>query len=216
MRAVPVLLVAAAVLVAWVALPTPAVGTPAAAVSSVCIAHHPLSIPGGFDPYYTGGCTGHDEPELDPVSSAAGSARDLTWSVILPADGTVPVSTVGPTFWFGGTVTDPNSLFGQAFVELQFYPDATVTKCTPDGGFQLLNTPNVYTVCSPVWKVTPQGTAEQAAFNAMLTDGTPGQPLLMHASDQLTIHWFTTPAKDGFHVTVHDLTTGGSGTIVLN
>ena len=51
----------------------------------------------------------------------------------------------------------------------------------------------------------------------MLTDGTgPNNPLLMHAGDTITVHWFTTPANDGFHVTVTDLTTGGSGTIILN
>jgi len=36
-----------------------------------------------------------------PVSSAPGSARDLTWTVVLPANGTFPVDLVGPTFWFG-------------------------------------------------------------------------------------------------------------------
>src|SRR5215472_3389034 len=72
-----------------------------------CIAHHP-SIYGEYQARYTGGCSGHDEPELDPVSSLAGSARDLTWTVVLPSDGSVPVSAVGPTFWWGGTVTDPN------------------------------------------------------------------------------------------------------------
>src|SRR5260370_42465280 len=57
--------------------------------------------------WYTGACSGHDEPELDPVSSAPGSAQDLTWTAILPKDGTVPVAEVGPTFWGGGTVTRP-------------------------------------------------------------------------------------------------------------
>jgi hypothetical protein len=38
------------------------------------------------------GCSGHDEPELDPVSSLAGSAQDLTWTAVLPSDGAVPVS----------------------------------------------------------------------------------------------------------------------------
>src|SRR5258707_12409067 len=84
----------------------------------------------------TGGCSGHDEPELDPVSSLAGSAQDLTWTAVLPKDGTVPVSAVGPTFWWGGTVTDPNphALFGQAFLEGQFYPDAVVSSCNSAGG----------------------------------------------------------------------------------
>ena len=127
----------------------------------------------------------------------------------------------GPAFWFGGTVSDPSSLFGQAFVELQFYPDALVTNCTPGGGFVVKHSPNTYTVCSPVFKLTQTGTKgvfhETAAFNAMLADSSsPKNPLVMHAGDTITIHWYTTPAQDGFHVTVTDLTTRGSGTIVLN
>ncbi len=218
MRILPVVAISLVVSLASFLLmvPAPAAAASGSGTPSVCIAHHPLEIPGGFGPYYSGGCTGHDEPELDPVSSAPGSARDLTWDVVLPTDGAVPVSAVGPTFWFGGTVTDPHSLFGQAFVELQFYPDAVVTKCTNDGGFHVLFAPNAYSACSPVWEVTPQGTSEQAAFNAMLTDGTPGLPLIMHGGDEILVHWFTTSAADGFHVTVTDLTAGGSGTIVLN
>ena len=194
---------------------------PARADSAACIAHHPRYVEGSFEVEYLSGCSGHDEPELFPVSAAKHSGRELTWTVVLPADGTVPVSATGPTFWFGGTVTDPTSLFGQAFVELQFYPDALVTNCTPHGGFVLKYSPNTYTVCSPVWKLTAQGTPgkfhETAAFNAMLTDdSSPKNPLVMHAGDTITIHWYTTPAQDGYHVTVTDLTTGGSGTIVLN
>jgi hypothetical protein len=194
---------------------------PARADSSGCIAHRPLYIEGSFEVRYDAGCSGHDEPELDPVSSAPGSARDLTWTIVLPTDGSSPVSATGPTFWFGGTVTDPTSLFGQAFVELQFYPDALVTNCTPNGGFVVKNVPNAYTACSPVWKLTQTGTPgvfhETAAFNAMLTDsGSPGMPLVMTAGDTVTIHWYVTPEQDGFHVTVTDVTTQHSGTIVLN
>jgi hypothetical protein len=151
----------------------------------------------------------------------AGSARELTWTVVLPTDGSFSVAATGPTFWFGGTVSDPNSLFGQAFVELQFYPDSIVTNCTANGGFIVKYSPNTYSVCSPVWKLTATGNKgvfhETAAFNAMLTDGT-GQnnPLIMHAGDTITVHWYTTAAQDGFHVTVTDLNAGGSGTIVLN
>ena len=195
------------------------------AASAGCYAHRPKYIEGIFEVKYDSGCTGHDEPELDPVSKAPGSARDLTWKVVLPSDGSGPgsslVSAVGPTFWFGGTVTDPKSLFGQAFVELQFYPDAIVSSCGQDGGFEVKFAPNTYSVCSPVWRLTSTGQKgvfhETAAFNAMLTDGTgPNNPLIMHAGDTITVHWFTTAAQDGFHVTVSDLTTGGSGTIVLN
>jgi hypothetical protein len=66
-------------------------GRPARAGSG-CIAHHPNYIQGKLEVTYEAGCTGHDEPELAPVSSAPGSARDLTWTVVLPSDGAVPVA----------------------------------------------------------------------------------------------------------------------------
>jgi hypothetical protein len=186
-----------------------------------CLAHHPQYISGQIEVSYSPGCVGHDEPELDPVSSAPGSARDVTWTAVLPTDGASNVSDVGPTFWFGGTVTDPKSLFGQAFVELQFYPDSLVGRCFADGGFSVTFSPNTYTACSPVFKIVPTGGKskflETAAFNAMLEDSAdPGNPLVMHAGDTITVHYFVTPAADGFHITVTDLSTGHNGTIVLN
>lgn len=195
--------------------------SPAHAQGSGCLAHHPRYADGTFEVKYDAGCTGHDEPELDPLSNAPGSARDLTWTAVLPKGGAFPVSATGPTFWFGGTVTDPKSLFGQSFVELQFYPDSIVTTCTQGGGFIVKFAADTYSACSPVFRLTSTGQKgvfhETAAFNAMLTDGTgPKHPLIMHAGDTITVHWFITPAQDGFHVTVTDLTTGGSGTIVLN
>ena len=188
---------------------------------TACLAHHPQYIEGKFEVTYDAGCTGHDEPELDPVSSAPGSARDLTWTAVLPTGGQHRVSDVGPTFWFGGTVSDPKSLFGQSFVELQFYPDSIVGKCFPDGAFSVAFAPDTYSACSPVFRLTATGQKgvlhETAAFNAMLEDSAnPGNPLAMHAGDTITIHYFDTPAHDGYHITVTDLTTGGSGTIILN
>jgi hypothetical protein len=187
---------------------------------SGCIAHRPNYIEDVFEVGYAAGCSGHDEPELDPVSSAPGSARDLTWTVVLGSDGLFPVAATGPTFWFGGTVTDPNSLFGQAFYELQFYPDSIVTNCNPNGAFVLKYAPNTYSVCSPVWAITQTGQKgvyhEPAAFNAMLTDGASKSALIMHAGDTITVHAYTTAAEDGFHLTVTDRTTGHAGTIVLN
>jgi hypothetical protein len=192
-----------------------------AQTATACLAHHFQYIEGQFEVRYEPGCTGHDEPELDPVSSAPGSARDLTWTVVLPSDGpSTLVSDVGPTFWFGGAVTDPKSLFGQAFVELQFYPDAIVKNCYPNGAFSVSFAANTYTACSPVFALIEDSNGkfrEPAAFNAMLTDGTGNKnPLLMHAGDTITVHYFVTAAQDGFHITVSYLTTGGSGTIVLN
>ncbi|HET6933665.1 MAG TPA: hypothetical protein VFI72_02425 [Candidatus Angelobacter sp.] len=187
-----------------------------------CLAHHPQYIPGQIEVSYSQGCTGHDEPEIMPVSSRPGSATDLTWTAVLPAGGRSAVSDVGPTFWFGGTVNDPKSLFNQAFVELQFYPDSLVAKCFADGSFSVNFAADTYTACSPVFKLVPNNTSahsftETTAFNAMLEDSTtPGSPLVMHAGDTITVHYFVTPEADGFHITVTDLTTGHSGTIVLN
>src|SRR5215831_567982 len=78
----------------------------AGASTAACLAHVPSGLGEDWYDFYTPGCTGHDEPELDPVSSASRSAQNITWRVQLPADGTFPVSSVGPTFWFGGTVKD--------------------------------------------------------------------------------------------------------------
>lgn len=178
---------------------------------SVCIGHHPQEYV-----WYTHSCTGHDEPELDPVSNHAGSARDITWTLVLPTDGTTAVDSVGPTFWIGGTVTDPTSLFGQAFLELQFYPNSLLKGCSSGGGFNVTYAPGVYTACSPVWRVSQHGSAESAAFNAMLTDSASGGPLTMHAGDSITDHQYVTAAQDGMHITVADQTTGHSGTIILN
>jgi hypothetical protein len=182
-----------------------------------CIARHPT----GSSEYainYTGGCSGHDEPELDPVSSLPGSARNLTWTAVLPKDGTVPVSAVGPTFWWGGTVTDPNphALFGQAFLELQFYPDAIVHNCSSDGGFNITYAPDKFSVCSPVWQVSSTSNSENAAFNAELYNGSSSQPLVMNAGDTIRIHFFVSSPGQGWNISVADLTTGQSGTIVLN
>lgn len=203
-----------------VALAIPASAGPAAAQrptgqsGSVCIGRHPNASA----VWYTGACSGHDEPEIDPVSSLPGSAQDLTWTAILPTDGTVPVSAVGPTFWWGGAVTDPNphSLFGQAFLELQFYPDSIVNTCSSDGGFNVTQAANKYSVCSPVWQVSTQSGAENAAFNAELYDGSSHSPLVMNGGDTVQIHFFVASPSQGWNITVTDLTTGHSGTIVLN
>jgi hypothetical protein len=185
-----------------------------------CIAHHPNYVEDVFEPSYVASCTGHDEPEIDPVSSAPHSAKNLTWRFVLPSDGAFPVSATGPTFWFGGTVTDPKSLFGQAFLEVQFYPDALVHNCTPNGGFVVSHAPNVYTVCSPVWSIHTTGQKpvfhEPAAFNAMLTTGSKHQPLVMHAGDTIDVHFHVVSQNQGWHIDVMDESTGGSGTIVLN
>lgn len=46
-------------------------------------------------------------------------------AIAIPASAGAPSVQGQGGFWWGGAVTDPNphSLFGQAFLELQFYPD---------------------------------------------------------------------------------------------
>src|SRR5262245_8847447 len=151
----PLVAVAALVLgSSGLAVATAQSATAATSGASNCFAHH-VNYNSEYPIGYTASCSGHDEPELDPVSSLPGSAQDLTWTAVLPADGTVPVSAVGPTFWFGGTVTDPNpqALFGQAFLEAQFYPDAIVNNCSSAGGFNVTYAPDKFSVCTPVWQV---------------------------------------------------------------
>jgi len=67
---------ARALLVAVVSAVTVAAALPAAAAASsqsLCIGHHPQDFV-----WYTSSCTGHDEPEIDPLSNRAGSAQNLT------------------------------------------------------------------------------------------------------------------------------------------
>jgi len=193
--------------------------------TSACLAH----IPGGLgdddtanlSEYYTSVCTGHDEPELDPVSSAPGSAQDITWHVQLPADGAVPVSSVGPTFWFGGTVHDSNPVkLGLAgFLELQFYPDSFVKSCPSDGGFIVKHAPNIYTACSPVWTLTKKGKSigEPAAFNGMLTDAGGKTAFVMNALDIVDVHIWAPAPGAAYQEQVTDETTGEtSSVLVLN
>ena len=193
-------------------------GTAGASSAAGCLAH----VAGGdlYD-YYTPGCTGHDEPELDPVSSAPESAQNITWRAVLPADGTSPVSSVGPTFWFGGTVkdTNPQKIGGEGFLELQFYPDSFTTRCTPGGGFRLKHEPDVYTACSPVWTIMKRKgkIIEPAAFNGMLRDAAGTGPFVMHARDIVDVHIWAPAPDAAYREQVTDETSGArSSVLVLN
>jgi hypothetical protein len=190
--------------------------------TSACLAH----IPGGLSPaendlseYYQSVCTGHDEPELDPVSSAPGSAQDITWHVQLPADGAFPVSSVGPTFWFGGTVHDSNpvKLGLEGFLELQFYPDSFVKSCPSDGGFIVKHAPDIYTACSPVWTLTKKGKSigEPAAFNGMLTDAGGKTAFVMHALDVVDVHIWAPAPGAAYQEQVTDETTGETSSVLV-
>jgi hypothetical protein len=201
------------ILVAALAMAAPA-GAASGATASGCLARHLPYVENVFEATYRPGCTGHDEPELLPISHRPHSARDLTWKAVLPVDGVFPVAATGPAFWFGGTVRDPHSLFGQSFFELQFYPDSVVRHCAPNGNYSLRHVPNAYSVCAPTWAIV--GQREPAHFNGELFRHGTHRPLVMHGGDTVTVHYFTTRARDGAHVTVRDLTTHQAGTIVLH
>jgi hypothetical protein len=197
-------------------------GSAGASSAASCLAHIVGGLSEDWYDYYTPGCTGHDEPELDPVSSAPGSAQNITWRVALPADGTTTVSSVGPTFWFGGTVkdTNPQKIGGEGFLELQFYPDSFTTRCTQDGGFKLQHEADVYTACSPVWTIEqqPDGSiSEPAAFNGMLMNGAGTGPFVMHALDIVDVHIWARGSGAAYQEQVTDETNGQtSGVLVLN
>jgi hypothetical protein len=184
-----------------------------------CLAHG-VGDPDLLD-YYSGKCTGHDEPELDPVSSAPHSAWNITWRVALPAGGTFPVPSVGPTFWFGGALADANpaKLGGQGFLELQVYPDSLVKRCPDNGGFIIKHSVGVYTACSPVWTLTRRAhyIREPAAFNGMITDSAGTGPLIMHGRDVIDVHIWAPSMHDAYREQITDETTGAtSNVLVLN
>ena len=194
-------------------------GTAGASTAFGCLAHVPGGLGKDWYDAYTPGCTGHDEPELDPVSSASRSAQNITWRVQLPKDGTFPVSSVGPTFWFGGTVKDsnPHKIGQEGFLELQFYPDSLTKNCGSTGSFSLVHAPNVYTACSPVWTLAKKGKqiAEPAAFNGMLTDASGKAPFVMHALDIVDVHIWAPGPSSAYQEQVTDETTGQTSSVMV-
>jgi len=194
-------------------------GTAGASTAFGCLAHVPGGLGKDWYDAYTPGCTGHDEPELDPVSSASRSAQNITWRVQLPKDGTFPVSSVGPTFWFGGTVKDsnPHKIGQEGFLELQFYPDSFTKNCGSTGNFTVVQEANVYTACSPVWTLRKKGTqiAEPAAFNGMLTDATGKAPFVMHALDIVDVHIWAPGPSSAYQEQVADETSGQTSSVLV-
>ncbi|HEY2639846.1 MAG TPA: hypothetical protein VGI66_08175 [Streptosporangiaceae bacterium] len=191
----------------------------AGASTALCLAHVPGGLGADWYDAYTPGCTGHDEPELDPLSTASRSAQNVTWHVQLPADGTSTVSSVGPTFWFGGTVRDPNphKIGQEGFLELQFYPDSFTKNCGSTGSFNVVQDPNVYTACSPVWTLAKKGQtiAEPAAFNGMLTDASGKAPFVMHALDIVDVHIWAPGPSSAYQEQVADETSGQTSSVLV-
>jgi hypothetical protein len=164
---------------------------------------------------YREGCRGHDEVSFAPLSTTANTASDITWNLILPADGTRTgareVIDLAPVFWVGAGVADSHSLFGQAFLELQFYPDTKLVSpyCKPNGDYQAVHAPNTFAACAPVWAINPSGPQQYAAFNGLVKQAGTNTPLVMHGEDNIRVRMFK-GAQTGtpWNIAVTDLTTG--------
>jgi len=145
-----------------------------------CIAHHPNSD-AQYPIWYAAGCSGHDEPELDPVSVAprvgAGSHLDCgaacRWHrsgvrgrphVLVGRHGHRPQST--------GTVSARPSW------RCSSTPMPSSTTALRPAASTLTYAPDKFSVCTPVWQVGSKSNAETAAFNAELYDGSSSKPLV--------------------------------------
>lgn len=209
-------------------------GATAAPGSAATYRHHCFGLyPGGGSYYkinYAAGCYGHDEPDIAPIQSTSGTTSNITWTFYLPKDGTgMSVLSLGPTFWLGTEVTDSASLGGQAFQELQFYPDETLASqattptlnsgCGPGGVYNPISSPGKWTICSPTWAVDPNSFDEYAAFNGMVQNASsPGAAFTMNSGDKIQAHIFKgSQSGNPVNVVVKDLTLGTtSATLVLN
>lgn len=179
----------------------------------------------GYDSYQPN-CYGHDEPALDPISTAAGSGQDVTWTIKLPKSSkSRSVLDMGPTFWIGATLSDPSSLANSVFSELQFYPDSTLlpqsgnninTACSPLG-FNVKSHTGTWSICDYSWGLynTTSGFRETSAYVSVVDKSTnANQPLYLHSGDRIRVHIF--PSGDVHNdakQVITDLTTGQSGSL---
>ena len=102
-----------------------------------CLAHHPQYIDNVIEVQYSTGLHRPRRARARPAfERCRARRRDLTWTVVLPSERLVRRS-MRPARPSGSAGRSPirTSLFGQAFVELQFYPNTIVTNCNPNGSF---------------------------------------------------------------------------------
>ena len=189
-------------------------GSAGADTAAGCLAHVVGGLSEDWYDYYTPGCTGHDEPELDPVSSAPRSAQNITWRVALPADGTFPVSSVGPTFWFGGTVKDsnPHKIGGEGFLELQFYPDSFIKRVRAERGLLRSSTRPTSTRrarrSGRLRRSRNSTSSSRPRSTACSRTPAATGPFVMHALDIVDVHIWAPSTNAAYQEQVTDETSG--------
>jgi hypothetical protein len=131
----------------------------------------------------------------------------------------VPVTSAGPTFWFGGTVKDsnPKKIGGEGFLELQIYPDSLVKQCTPAGGVWVKHEVGVYTACLPVWSLQEKKgeILEPAAFNGMLVNSAGTGPFIMYGRDIVDVHIWAPNPDAPYQEQITDETTGETSSVLV-
>ena len=151
---------------------------PVSRMSSACLSEELLYQ------NYTAGCSGHDEPELNPVLSASSFAQNIIWRVALLADAAFPgIAASGRRSGSAApsTTRTRQKLGGEGFLELQFYPGLVhqAVHC-PTGASTLKQGAERSTQ-----RARPSGRSrsrdssitEPAAFNGMLTDAGGQEPV---------------------------------------
>ena len=162
-------------------------------LGSACIAHHPNYVEDVFEPLYVAGCTGHDEPELDPGLERTPLGEEPHLAVRAAEQRRISGGRSRPDLLVRRDRHRSEQPIRPGVPGGAVLPGRARPNCTPNGGFVVSYAPNTYTVCSPVWSIHTTGQKpvyhEPAAFNAMLTTGARHQPLVMHAGDTIDLHF---------------------------
>ncbi|MCI4340043.1 MAG: PKD domain-containing protein [Thermoplasmata archaeon] len=158
----------------------------------------------GGQSLYPDECYGHDEPGFSAFSNLPGSGGNVSWTFTLPTDrdATHNQSDLYGTFWFGMVLSDPGSALGQAFLELQFYPDHIWTSATTVNG-KWIGAARV------VQADLQDGYLDDAYVSPLLIGGISGQYLTMNQGDSIAVNlsgWIGNPL--GESVVVADRTLG--------
>ena len=104
---------------------------------------------------------------------------------MLPSTAALRRRCVGPTFWFGGTGRLTRTAVRPGFEELQFIPNAVVSKCNSNGGSSVKHVPSGTRSARRSGRSTPRPEAELPRAGGVQRDADatapPAGSLVMHA-----------------------------------